>query len=744
MSHSFTLPCAPRAALRPVILHAALIAALAACAAQVRAQEATAASSTTAAARDGATGTELPTVYVTSRKRLESAKDVPVAVSALEGFELRDLRIGTAEDMLRMTPNVGFSSLGDGRSTYMAIRGIGPMAQPLGNDDTSIVVYVDGVPQPLFAADQSLLDADRVEVLRGPQGTLFGRNAQGGAINIITRQPGDTVEMEGGAEVGSSDYRRGWATISGPLKEDKLAGRLAFSYTARDGDVRNLVGRDVGDAASPALRGSLVATPDADTKLTLSIYGQEDHNVPANFVLKHTDGFPEVALDPKGHTDRKIGAIAFTAERRFAKVVATSVTALNHYDYDSLSNNSEALTFSKVFGMPASAFLPATDFSTYNENQNTFHQEFRLASLPQARTSWVAGLNYYQDNYHLRSYYQSPFFAATNGWRDNRYTTHSYAAFGEVTTPISRDDRWKLTGGLRYTRENKTYSADYRNNGFPGNVDAHDQSGRLGYNLVTGRVSLGYDVTPDSNVYLSAAHGAKSGGFPNFTNNTVSGLNDEPYAASRSWSFELGSKNQLLDDRLSLNAAVFLNSVKNENLTALDSSSFTFVPKSIDTRSYGAEIEARYRAARGLDIWGSFGYTHATLRNVSDEVASFSGAASGNRVPSVPRFNAALTVQYRAPAASIGIPRASDAYVAAQYQYIGSREADVGSHFKLDSYAIVNAKIGVAFGNADVYVFGQNLTDEHPQYIGLYYGPGAEAVTVGNGRVVGLGMTVRY
>lgn len=686
---------------------------------------------------------QLPTQYVTARKRVEDVDKVPIGATVVASPQLEEWRVQDVESVLRLSPNVGFSSLGDGRSTYMSIRGIGPMAQPLGRDDTSIVVYVDGVPQPLFAADQGLLDVDRVEILRGPQGTLFGRNAQGGAINFITRKPGETFEAETGLEIGTHGYRRGRAYVSGPLVEGLLSGSLGVSYKHFDGDVDNRVGSRVGYARAPALRGTLVATPGADTSLTFSFHGQRDDNVPANFVLKQTDAFPVVALDPRGFIERKLGGAALTAEHRLGSAVFTSVTAFNHYGYDSLSNNSEALTFAKVFGMPASAFLPATDVSTYDENQNTLHQEFRLSSLPGSRRAWVVGLNYYRDDYHLQTYYRSPFFAATNGWRDQRYTTDSYAAFGETTVPLDAAARWKATAGLRYTHERTRFDGQYLNNGFVGNVAAFTQQGSQRYDLLTGRASLSYDWSPTSMVFVSAARGAKSGGYPNFTNNAVSGQADEPYSASTSWSFELGAKNRLLDERLSLNASLFYNDVKNENLTALDSASFTFAPKSIDTRSYGAEAELRYRATRSLELMSSLGYTHARLRNVSADVAAASGAANGHRVPAVPAWNAALGVSWRTPAAALGV-RDAVFYANAQYQFIGSRAADVGDNFELDSYGVVNARIGLDFDHLDVYLFGQNLSDARPQYIGLNYGPGASAVTVGAGRVFGAGITLRH
>ncbi len=690
--------------------------------------------------------TVLEPLDVTARKIKESQQDAPLSVTAVGAKNLQDRRIDDVETLLREVPNVGFSSLGDGRSTFLSIRGIGPMSQPLGYDDTSVVTYVDGVPQPLFGSDLRIFDAERVEVLRGPQGTVFGRNAQGGAINIITRPPGDRFEASARGEVGTDWYRLGQLSVSGPLIDGKLAGRLTASYSGVNGDVTNTApgfGK-IGDTENGAFRGSLVATPGADTKLTLSFFGQRDRNHPSNFLLRKQADFPAVALDPRGYIHRDVAGVSLTATHDFGNVVLTSVTAFNHYDYKSLSNNSEALTFSCVFGLPVGFFLPGTDFSTYDERFNSVYQEGRLNSAADSRVTWVAGATFYHDNFKLDSYYQSPFFISTNGWRNHRYRTNSYAVFGEATVPVPGVEGLKVSAGLRYTHDDKHFDARYTSNGFAGTVPSFRQKGSLGFDLVTGRVAVSYDISAQSMVYASVSRGAKSGGFPNFTNNAPTGLADQPYKKSTSWTYELGTKNRLLGGRAFVNAALFLNNVKDQNLFALDSASFTFVPKPLDTRSYGAEIELGYRLMPGLDLFGSAGYTHATVRNVSADVAASSGAKNGNRVPSTPRFTTSLSLQYRGVATWLGLPDSINVFGLAQHQFIGARAADVGSHFRLSAYHIVNAKVGLEFDRFSVYVFGQNLADDRPQYIGLFYGPGAEAVTVGHGRVVGVGAQVRF
>ena len=379
----------------------------------------------------------LDPVTVTARKVEEAQQDVPISITVLGEQALEERRIDDVESVLREVPNVGFSSLGDGRSTFLSIRGIGPISQPLGYDDTSTVTYVDGVPQPLFGSDLSIMDAERIEVMRGPQGTLFGRNAQAGAINIVTREPGDRAEFTARGELGTDWHRLGQGSVSGPLISDTLAGRLAVFYSGVDGDVDNIAPGtdDLGDMETGALRGSLVATPGPDTRITLGIFGQRDDNQPSNFVLKSAPGFPVVAADPEGEVERDLAGVSLTASHEFSDVTLTSVTAFNYYDYQGFTTNSEALTYAQVFGLPVGAFLPATDFTDIDERQTSFYQEVRLNGDPQADVLWVGGLVYYYDDFERDDFYQSAFFAVTNGTRNNDYSTNSYAAFGEATAP---------------------------------------------------------------------------------------------------------------------------------------------------------------------------------------------------------------------------------------------------------------------------------------------------------------------
>lgn len=689
-------------------------------------------------------------VWVTARKIKEDPQRVPLSLSVFDKQMLEDRRIDDIARLIRNVPNTSMSALGDGRSTHLSMRGVGTLAQPLGHDDTSVVTYIDGVPQPLFGSDLRFLDIERIEVLRGPQGTVFGRNAQAGAINIITRQPGDgaqhTLRAEGALDRRSQNL--GQLTFSGPLRDDTLKGSFSAAYADQGGDVRNQVGGWMGREQNGAMRTTLLATPDDITQLVLALSYGRDRLTPSNFVLQGTPNFPAVALDPKGWAHRETGALSLTATRALSTLQVTSITALNRYDFDNLTNNSEALTYGTWFNQPSAAFLPALDWSTYDEKQRSFYQEVRMSSLDKARVGWVGGINYLHDDYRLMNDYTTTSMMAPindssmiNGKRNSHYQTDSYALFGELTAALTESEKLKGTLGVRYTHDSKGYHAHFQNNGHPGNVAAFDQQGRLQYDMVTGRAALHYQLTRDAMVYTSVARGAKSGGFPNFTNNAPSARRDDPYQASSSWSYEVGSKNRVDGGRGEWNLALFYNQVRNEHLFAKETYSMVFTPQSIDTASYGAELEGGWQMAEHWRLGGGIGYTHAALRNVPIGVADKTGARDGYRVPAVPRLTTSLTLTYYHSAAALGIPDAN-VFALVQHQFIAQREASVANNFTLPAYRQLNLRIGLEFPSLDVYLFAQNLTNERPQYTGINYMPGVNVVTVGHGRVIGAGIKV--
>ncbi|WP_162935729.1 TonB-dependent receptor plug domain-containing protein [Tsuneonella amylolytica] len=195
-------------------------------------------------------------IIVTARLREEPVREVPFAVTVLDADTLATRRIDDTQSFFRQVPGLSLTSFDDGRFAYFQLRGIGPLSQAASPDDGSVVTYVDGVPQPVYASEFAYLDLQRIEVLRGPQGTLFGRNSQGGAINIITRQPGDEVEGSARIEGGEDEYGLVQAAISGPLVADRLAAGITARASTIDGFIPNIARAAASWAIATAIRAA--------------------------------------------------------------------------------------------------------------------------------------------------------------------------------------------------------------------------------------------------------------------------------------------------------------------------------------------------------------------------------------------------------------------------------------------------------------------------------------------------------
>ncbi len=692
-----------------------------------------------AAAQTVAETVTLPEISVTARKREEQARDVPFALTATDRQTIEDARIEGVEDLYRNVPNFNYNGYNDSRTSYYQIRGVGPLSQPLSPDDTSVVTYVDGVPQPLYASDIAYLDIERIEVLRGPQGTLYGRNTSAGAINIVTRKATGVPDFMLRAEYASQKTRMAEGSAGGALVPGKLAARLGFRYWGASGFVPNLYGSDRGGYDNYALRGSFVLTPSDRTTVTLGVYGEADYQRPPISVLLQQPTYPSVAVT-QGSESRRMTASSLTIAHDLGWAVLNALTGFNTISNTLRTDDADGLVYSRMTGLPPQIFATtANDYSRWNERETTVSQEVRLNSPEGSDVAWVGGANYYYDRF-LASYYNESFaFAATNGSRTNQLTTNSLSVFGEVTVPVT--DRLKLTGGLRYSYDWKDYDAGFIGNGYPGTVGSFNQSGRLTYSYLTGRAAAAYDVLPQSTAYVTAGRGYKAGGFPRFTTDAAYGQASTPYQPATSWTYEAGLKNRFLGGRARLDLAVFYNDVKNEQLYAVDPASFTFRPANTDVRSYGFEAEGAARILPGLDLTGTLGFTNATLRNVASALAVATGAANGNDVPNVPRLGASIALQYRG---DLGLPAGLNWLGRIEDQYQGGRYADVGNRLKLDSYHVVNARLGLEFERGDAYVFVNNLFDKQYQYGGNQYAPGIDAVIPARGRVVGVGASLRF
>jgi len=351
--------------------------------------------------------------------------------------------------------------------------------------------------------------------------------------------------------------------------------------------------------------------------------------------------------------------------------------------------------------MPAD-FLAPDSFSDWDEQEARFFQELRLSNVTEDDVAWAAGLVYFRSDLDVQLDNRSSFSPVLNGDRDAEQIINSYAAYGEVTTPIL-DPRLKGTVGVRYTRDEKSLDATFAGVGFPGSVDFFEESSQANFDLFTGRVALNFEASENVNLYATVGRGAKSGGFPRLTLNAAFGVESPNYAESTSWTYEAGVKTRWLNGRASFDINGFYNDVEDEQLFVLDFVAFQFVPVNLDTRSFGIEAQGDFAVSRNWSISGGLAWTDGEIR----EGDAFSGAVPGNPIPNVAEISTTATIDYQGDEVSWSGPAFSP-FATLTHQYVGARAADVADSFNLDSYHNVDFRIGLAFGDIDV---GADLGD---------------------------------
>jgi iron complex outermembrane recepter protein len=680
-------------------------------------------------------------IIVTARQREEPSQDVPFALTVLDAGTLETRRVDDTFSLFRQAPGLSLTSFDDGRFAYFQLRGIGPLTQAIGPDDGSVVTYVDGVPQPVFASEFAYLDLERIEVLRGPQGTLFGRNSQGGAINITTRAPSDSFEGAVRLEAGEEGYGLAEASFSGPLAGDQVAGRLSLRASTVDGFVDNIAprGGDLGDQTAYSARGVLAIVPGAEDGLRITLSANVDDRVsnPFYYVLRGQPN-PLVEIDPENEVDRTAWGASAKIENPLGFADFTSITAVNGFTNEQVTDDTDGLIYGPLFGLPASDFLAPLSFSDWEEQETRFYQELRLSSPAESDIAWAAGLVYFTSDLDVELDNRSTFSPILNGDRDATQTIDSYAAYGEVTAPLFTP-RLKGTAGLRFTRDEKTLDATFTGVGFPGSVEFFEENSEANFDLVTGRLALAYEATDNINLYATAGRGAKSGGFPRLTLNAAFGALSPSYAESTSWTYEAGMKARLPGGRASFDINGFYNDVEDEQLFVLDFVAFQFVPVNLDTRSFGIEAQGDIALGENWTVAGGLAWTDGEIR----EGDAFSGAAEGNPIPNTAELSTTATLDYRGNETSLS-GFAFAPFATLTHQYVGDRAADVADSFDLDAYHNVDARVGAALGSVEVFAFARNLLDEEQEINGTLFGPGVEASSLGRPRILGIGLSGRF
>lgn len=601
----------------------------------------------------------LEEIIVTTQRRAESLQDIPLAVTAFSGEELREQGIVDIKGVTERTPGFTMGEFNPGQ-TQLYIRGIGSNEDGAGGDQ-SVVVFVDEVYIGRSAGqDVDLFDLERVEVLRGPQGTLFGRNVVGGAVNIITKKPGDDPEVVLEGSFGSYDAITLRGLASGPIA-DNLYGKISFSSRRRDGYLENqiqnfasffqgtgIAGFQLGDDRlrkidRDSIRGSLrwVASDNVEVSLGANFSTMDEHGAvrhfldgpagavlfPANNALipNYVGDIHQVLTDDPGRfTNDIVGLMARVDWDINSNMTFTSLTSHREVNATSLEHALGTPIMTNI--LLSSGIIPfgVDGFNDYSDDSTTFTQEFRLTSTGDSRFQWVAGLYYLtEDTDRIETaslgikipigggnFLDAPGFNATNNVAsdDQRVETTSFAAFGQVTYDLT--DQLSVIVGGRYTSDDKEISRT----GVPNGVSvlsAFDLSSQADWSEFTGKVGLNWQLNDDVFFYGTVSEGYKSGGYQGLSGSSVqAGTPFEPEFATL---YEVGAKTEWLDNRLRVNAAAFFTDYEDLQILQLlvpnnappGTTGTLFTQNAANAEVRGVELEFVAAVTDGFTVQGS-------------------------------------------------------------------------------------------------------------------------------------------
>lgn len=579
----------------------------------------------------------LEEIIVTSQRRAETLQDVPLAISAFSGDALRNAGVFSFNDIETLVPSLEIEQAFGGGQPQIRLRGVG-FDDYAANNTPAVGIYVDEIAYSIPAMTQGLLfDMQRAEVLRGPQGTLYGRNTTGGAVNFITNKPTDELTAGLRTEFGNRERWQAEAFISGPLHENVSARLAAITEQGGAWQFNREDGAELGDADRAALR-AIVEIDEGALQIRFGghYYYDKSDGVGAYLLTDYTtNASGTIAADTNTRATGWGVSDAFAAETGLSTGDKPfrdneGYGANIRIDYDLGPATITSLTSYEKLSRREFNDWDGTSVNAaetlFNSEPSVFSQELRLTSDADenAALNWIVGA-YYADE-DLSEVYQSDFQDSFGLTARTPYeqTARTLAIFGQADYAIS--ERLGVTVGLRYEDEDRDLVSLSTLGFIPGLPETpvltvNSPAREANLSEVSGKVGVNYKLSDDVLLYASASRGVKSGGFTAL--NTLNVVQTEPFRNEVLWAYEVGAKSELFDDTLRLNFAAFYYDYTDQQIQGFffDPGQGAVIGRIINvpkSKIYGAELETVWAITDGITLSNAFGWKKGEFTEFED------------------------------------------------------------------------------------------------------------------------------
>jgi len=605
------------------------------------------------------TPASLESITVTAQKKEENIQNVPISMTVFNEFDLEDNNIRTVSDITSYTPNFQQFSTGGGGMYTPSMRGLSSDVHTL---SSPIGTYIDGIPYTSsMGNDVTLLDIQRVEILRGPQGTLYGKNAYAGVLNIITKKPDNETKGKIKAELGSDNKKEYTFSTSGPIVKDKFYMGVSGKHYEKDGYIKNeYLNKWDDDREDDSIKLFLRAAPADNLDISLiSSYAEKDDGA--------TTTIPLSSIDVRKTNS---GLQGYTRSKSYTHALKVDYTQRN-FDFSSTTTYKD---YKDIRGTDYDYSPAQISHAFVDSRYKNYSQEFKLNG-GMRKFNWIVGLYMEKDE-------QNPYYNR-NGTITTNSDTQSDSLGIFAHTDYNLKENLILTAGLRYDKDNIETAdglSSYKN----------DKS----YSEISPKIGLKYILNQNITSYASISKGYKAGGYY-----MMAPTNLRSYDKETMWNYEVGFKSRLLDNKLTLNMSVYYMDITDMQVAARIDDASAYMSNAATATNKGAEIEIGYKISNNLNIFTNLGYSEATF----DKFEDYYGEYSGNYNPYAPKYNYALGFKYRDEK---GIFAKFD--ISGQSNYYTNKANTIENN----GFTLLNAKIGYEMEHYEIYLYCNNITDK--------------------------------